>query len=222
MSKRSPRLQFSDEEKAAPELKKAIQKAEKQSDKLDKAEAKIPNKTVQKKQFVVDADGKVTKHLHFEEVDKKAPTSKLSHAVKAAPVDTVLATARREIRESEDENVGVEGAHSLGQTAKSGVRIIASAHHSHQLKPYRAAAQAEAKADKANINVLNKEARYVNVIMSDDLEAMRQFRDFLAEHHITNVATDSYTLDWSTKTITITAYAETKDDSIRSGWCYLL
>ena len=53
----------------------------------------------------------------------------------------------------------------------------------------------------------------MNVIMSDDLEAMRQFRDFLAEHHITNVATDSYTLDWSTKTITITAYAETKDDS---------
>ena len=62
-------------------------------------------------------------------------------------------------------------------------------------------------------NRLSKERTYVNVIMSDDLEAMRQFRDFLAEHHITNVATDSYTLDWSTKTITITAYAETKDDS---------
>lgn len=133
MSKRSPRLQFSDEEQSAPELKKAIHKAEKQSDKLDKAEAKIPKKTVQKKQFVVDADGKVTKHLHFEEVDKKAPPSKLSHAVKAAPVDTVLATAHREIRESEDENVGVEGAHSLEQTAEGGVRIVASAHHSHQL-----------------------------------------------------------------------------------------
>ena len=36
MSKRSPRLQFSDEEQSAPELKKAIHKAEKQSDKLDK------------------------------------------------------------------------------------------------------------------------------------------------------------------------------------------
>ena len=168
MSKRSPRLQFSDEEQSAPELKKAIHKAEKQSDKLDKAEAKIPKKTVQKKQFVVDADGKVTKHLHFEEVDKKAPPSKLSHAVKAAPVDIVLATARREIRESEDENVGVEGAHSLEQTAEGGVRIIASAHHSHQLKPYRAAAQAEAKADKANINVLNKEARYQNPELSSN------------------------------------------------------
>lgn len=51
---------------------------------------------------------------------------------------------------------------------------------------------------------------YVNVIMSDNLEAMQAFRDFLAEHHITNVAADTYTLDWNTKTITITAYPETK------------
>lgn len=63
-------------------------------------------------------------------------------------------------------------------------------------------------------NRLSKERTYVNVIMSDDLEAMRQLRDFLAEHHITNVAADSYTLDWNTKTITITAYAETKEESM--------
>lgn len=54
---------------------------------------------------------------------------------------------------------------------------------------------------------------YVNVIMSDNLEAMQEFRDFLATHHITNVAADSYTLDWSKKSITITAYAETKAQS---------
>ncbi len=62
-------------------------------------------------------------------------------------------------------------------------------------------------------NRFSKEKTYVNVIMSDDLEAMKFFRDFLANYHITNVATDSYTLDWSKKTITITAYAETKDQS---------
>ena len=60
MSKRSPRLQFTDEERAAPELKKAIQKADKKADKLDKAEAKIPKKTVKRKERVVDAEGKVT------------------------------------------------------------------------------------------------------------------------------------------------------------------
>ena len=35
----------------------------------------------------------------------------------------------------------------------------------------------------------------------------------LAKHHITNVAADTYTLDWNTKTISITAYAETKAEN---------
>ena len=60
---------------------------------------------------------------------------------------------------------------------------------------------------------LSKDRTYVNVIMSDNLDAMKRFRDFLAKHHITNVATDSYTREWNRKTITITAYAETKAES---------
>lgn len=62
-------------------------------------------------------------------------------------------------------------------------------------------------------NKFSKEKTYVNVIMSDDLQAMKRLRDFLAKHHVTNVAADTYTLDWSKKTITITAYAETKEQS---------
>lgn len=60
---------------------------------------------------------------------------------------------------------------------------------------------------------LSKDRTYVNVIMSDDLEAMKAFRDFLAKHHITNVASDTYTLDWNRKTISITAYTETKAEN---------
>ena len=60
---------------------------------------------------------------------------------------------------------------------------------------------------------LSKDRTYVNVIMSDDLEEMKRLRDFLALHHITNVASDSYTLDWNAKTISITAYPETKAES---------
>lgn len=60
---------------------------------------------------------------------------------------------------------------------------------------------------------LSKDRTYVNVIMSDDLNAMKELRDFLAMHHITNVASESYTLNWDQKTITITAYAETKAES---------
>ena len=60
-------------------------------------------------------------------------------------------------------------------------------------------------------NRLSKERLFVHVVMSDDKPAMQDFRDFLAEHHITNVAADSYTRDWNTKTITVTAYADTRD-----------
>lgn len=58
----------------------------------------------------------------------------------------------------------------------------------------------------------SKERTYVNVIMSDNREAMEDLRDYLKEHKITNLATDAYTKDWQ-KTIAITAYAETKNES---------
>ena len=38
---------------------------------------------------------------------------------------------------------------------------------------------------------LSKDRIYVNVIMSDDLEEMKHLRDFLAQPHITNVASDA-------------------------------
>mgnify|MGYP000609483068 FL=1 len=162
MSKRSPRLHFSDEERASPELKKVIEKADKKADKLDKAEAKIPKKTVKRKERVVGEDGKVSVKLHFEEVDKKKPTSKLTHSLTDAPLNTVLATAHREVRDSEEDNVGVEGAHKLEQVAEGGVRTLDSAHRSHKLKPYREAAYAEKAADKANLKALNKQAQQNN------------------------------------------------------------
>ena len=60
---------------------------------------------------------------------------------------------------------------------------------------------------------LSKDRTYVNVIMSDNLEAMKTFRDCLAEHHITNVAADTYTRYWSKKTISKTCYKRSKDVS---------
>ena len=155
MGKRSPRLQFTDEERASPELNTAAKKAEKMADRLDKAEAKIPKKKVRRREGVVDSEGKVTTKLHCEEVEKKAP-SKLTHAAIAAPVNTALGAAHRKIRESEEDNVGVESAHKAEEAAEGGVRTLQAAHRSHKLKPYRNAARAEARADKANLRALNK------------------------------------------------------------------
>ena len=49
MAKRAPRLQFTEEERASPELAPAIQKADKKIKKLEKAEAKIPKKEVKQR-----------------------------------------------------------------------------------------------------------------------------------------------------------------------------
>lgn len=58
----------------------------------------------------------------------------------------------------------------------------------------------------------SKERTFVNVILSDNREAMEDLRDYLREHKITNLATEAFTKEWD-KTIAITAYAETKAES---------
>ena len=157
--KREPRLQFSDADLAEPKLEKPIKRVKKAEAKADKAQAKIPKKTVVKKERGFDpATGKVKTQLRFEEVDKKKPPSKLTHAVQDAPANLILSQVHREVRQSEDDNVGVEAAHKVEQAVESGGRLVQSAHRAHQLKPYRAAIRAERKLEQANIDALQKKA----------------------------------------------------------------
>ena len=157
--KREPRLQFSDADLAEPKLEKPIKRVKKAAAKADKAQAKIPKKTVVKKGHSFDpATGKVKTQLRFEEVDKKKPPSKLTHAVRDAPTNFVLSQVHREVAQSEDDNVGVEAAHKVEQAVESGGRLVQSAHRAHQLKPYRAAIRAEKKLEQANIDALQKKA----------------------------------------------------------------
>ena len=157
--KREPRLQFSDADLAEPKLEKPIKRVKKAEAKADKAQAKIPKKTVVKRERGFDpATGKVKTQLRFEEVDKKKPPSKLTHAVRDAPANFVLSQVHREVRQSEDDNVGVEAAHKVEQAVESGGRLVQSAHRTHQLKPYRAAIRAEKKLERANLDALQKKA----------------------------------------------------------------
>ena len=158
MAKRSPRLIFTEEERALPELERVVRKADRAAVKLEKAEAKIPKKTVKVKKRVVDSEsGKVTTRLFFEEADKKRPPSKLAHAARKAPLDTVRSAVHRKLREEGDDNPGTEAANTLTETAERTWRIAESAHRSHAEKPYRKADKAEAAADKANLKALNKQ-----------------------------------------------------------------
>ena len=157
--KREPRLQFSDADLAEPKLEKPIKRVKKAVAKADKAQAKIPKKTVVKKERGFDpATGKVKTQLRFEEVDKKKPPSKLTHAVQDAPANLILSQVHREVRQSEDDNVGVEAAHKVEQAVESGGRLVQSAHRAHQLKPYRAAIRAEKKLERANLDALQQKA----------------------------------------------------------------
>ena len=157
--KREPRLQFSDADLAEPKLEKPIKRVKKAVAKADKAQAKIPKKTVVKKERGFDpATGKVKTQFRFEEVDKKKPPSKLTHAVQDAPANFVLSQVHREVRQSEDDNVGVEAAHKVEQAVESGGRLVQSVHRAHQLKPYRAAIRAEKKLERANLDALQKKA----------------------------------------------------------------
>ena len=148
---KEPRLRFTEEERADPALEKPIRKAEKAAAKADKAQAKIPKKKV--KQTAVDPDtGKVTTKLVLE--DKKKPPTKLSHSVRDAPGDAALGKIHKEIRETEQDNVGVESAHKSEEAAETGVHLVREGYRSHKLKPYRKAAQAKKKLEKANVNAL--------------------------------------------------------------------
>ena len=149
--RKEPRLHFTDEERADPALEKPIRKADRAAAKADRAQAKIRKKQVRQK--TVDlGTGKVTTKLVLE--DKKKPPSKLSHAVRDAPGDAALGKLHKEIRKTEQDNVGVESAHKSEEAVETGARLFREGYRSHKLKPYRKAAQAEQKLEKANVNAL--------------------------------------------------------------------
>ena len=156
---KEPRLRFTEEERADPALEKPIRKADKAAAKADKAQAKIPKKQV-KRAEVDPKTGKVTTKLVLE--DKPRPPSKLSHTVRDAPGNAVAGKLHQEIRKTEDDNVGVESAHKSEEAVETGVHLAREGYRSHKLKPYRKAAQAERKLEKANIEALFQKSVYEN------------------------------------------------------------
>lgn len=163
---RTSRLQFTDEERATPELEKYIEKSDKAADKLDAARAAIPKKKVLTKERTFDElTGKAKVRLHFEEVDKP-PGGKLKHNPISRPAQEAGLFVHNKIHSVEKDNSGVEGAHKTEELAergaKYGARKLKQGYRSHKLKPYRAAAKAKKAATKANINFSYHKARFEN------------------------------------------------------------
>ena len=158
----SSRLQFSEAERATPELQKAIKKSDKAADRLDAARAAIPKKTTIKKERVFDeTKGKSKTRLSFEKTDKP-PNGKLRHNPLSRPAQELNSTVHGKIYEVEKENVGVESGHKVELAGeKAGgmtTRVVKGGIRRHKLKPYRAAAKAEKKAVKANADFYYQKA----------------------------------------------------------------
>ena len=158
MAKRAPRLLFTEEELDTPELQKPIEKAEKAQKKLAKAEAKIPKKKIVQKQRVYDPkENQVVTRLVFEETEKKRP-SKLSHAVKASPVNVLSAVSHSVLSEDSGDSTSSSVSHEVIGSVEGSVRTVESVHRALKDRPYARALKAERAADRANLKALYKEA----------------------------------------------------------------
>ena len=153
----SSRLQFTDEERATPELEKYIKQSDKAADRLDAARAALPKKKKSR--------------LQFEE-QETPPNFKGKHNPLSRPAQEAGIFVHNKIHSVEKDNSGVEGAHKSEEAAermgKYGVRKVKEGYHSHKLKPYRKAAQAERAAAKANANFHYHKALYENPQLSSN------------------------------------------------------
>ena len=160
---KSSRLQFTDEERATPELERYIRKSDKAADRLDAAKAAIPKekKLVRERTFD-EATGKGKTRLHFEEQEKPIGRNKPHNNPLSRPAQEAGIFVHNKIHSVEKDNSGVEGAHKSEELAergaKYGTRKVKEGYRSHKLKPYRAAAKAEKAAEKANVNYLYQKA----------------------------------------------------------------
>ena len=156
------RLQFSEAERATPELQKAIRKSDTAADRLDAARAAIPKQAKIKKERVFDeAKGRAKTRLSFEKTDKPQ-NGKLHHNPLSRPAQELDNAVHGKIYEVEKENVGVESGHRIelaGEKAGGmGTRAVKRGLRHHRLKPYRAAAAAEKAAAKANADYFYQKA----------------------------------------------------------------
>ena len=161
------RLQFTEEERATPELEKYIKKSDKAADKLDEARAKIPKeKKLVKERTFDEATGKGKTRLHFQEREKPMNGNKAHKNPLSRPAQEAGIFVHNKVHSVEKDNSGVEGAHKSEELAekgaKYGARKVKEGYRSHKLKPYRAAAKAEKAAEKANANYLYQKALHDN------------------------------------------------------------
>ena len=130
----SSRLQFSEADRAAPELQGAIRKSDKAADRLDAAKAAVPSK----------------------------PPSPQHTNPLSRPIQEAGAAIHGKVREVEQENSGVQSGHlgerGIEKAVGYGNRRVQNWRAERKLKPWRDAAKAEQAAVKANADFYYRKA----------------------------------------------------------------
>lgn len=125
-SRPSSRLQFSEADRAVPELQGAIRKSDKAADRLDAAKAAVPSK----------------------------PPSPQHTNPLSRPIQEAGAAIHGKVREVEQENSGVQSGHlgerGIEKAVGYGNRRVQNWRAERKLKPWQDAAKAEQAAVKAN------------------------------------------------------------------------
>ena len=125
-SRPSSRLQFSEADRATPELQGVIRKSDKAADRLDAAKATVPSK----------------------------PPSPQHTNPLSRPIQEVGAAIHGKVREVEQENSGVQSGHlgerGIEKAVGYGNRRVQNWRAERKLKPWKDAAKAEQAAVKAN------------------------------------------------------------------------
>ena len=178
------RLQFTEEERATPELETYIKKSEKAADRLDAAKAAIPKqKKLVKERTFDEAAGKAKTRLHFEEQEKPIPGGKAHSNPLSRPAQEAGIFVHNKIHSVEKDNSGAEGAHKSEELAergaKYGARKLKQGYRSHKLKPYREVAKAEKAAFKANVNF-----QYHKVLQENPQLTSNPFSRFMQKQKI--------------------------------------
>ena len=212
-------LAFTEEERADPALEKPLKKAEKAADKLEKAHGKTSKKKTLVTERTLDAStGKRKVRLYFEETNKPKPPSKLAHGIKSVPQKELNAQIHKEIRKSEQDNVGVESAHKTEEGAEFVTRRLNSAYRSYKLKPYLQLSVAEKNTVKAEINYLyHKNLKDSPQLSSNPLSRWQQKqrikKEYLATRYGKGAKTTQQTASHTKKVAT--TVAETADKLIQ-------
>ena len=134
-SRPSSRLQFSEADRAVPELQGAIRKSDKAADKLDAARTAVP---------------------------KKQPTFHQPVNPLARPLQEIGHAAHAKVHEVEQENSGVQSGHlgerGIEKAVGYGNRRVQNWRAERKLKPWQDAAKAEQAAVKANADFYYRKA----------------------------------------------------------------